>query len=92
MENKKGQVLHWTSGRENFFVSQNNLNFKVVVSKRAALLLDRLMVALQKAVEDQEGAGGFAPDRSVRATAQQQSHQLPPSSSMNNDKSSVSQD
>jgi hypothetical protein len=35
---------------------------QVVVPKRTALLLDRIMVALQKAVEDEKGGRNFAPD------------------------------
>lgn len=34
---------------------------QVVVPKRTALLLDRIMVALQKAVEDEKGGRNFAP-------------------------------
>ncbi|XP_069683387.1 uncharacterized protein AstCC isoform X2 [Periplaneta americana] len=36
--------------------------YPVVVPKRTALLLDRIMVALQKAVEDEKGARAF-PDQ-----------------------------
>jgi hypothetical protein len=34
---------------------------QVIVPKRTALLLDRIMVALQKAVEDEKGGRKFAP-------------------------------
>ncbi|XP_046740927.1 uncharacterized protein LOC124408210 [Diprion similis] len=44
--------------------------YPVVVPKRAALLLDRLMVALQKAVEEQ-GSGGSS-GRSISRSAPQQ--------------------
>jgi hypothetical protein len=35
---------------------------QVIVPKRTALLLDRIMAALQKAVEDDKGGPNFAPD------------------------------
>jgi hypothetical protein len=35
---------------------------QVIVPKRTALLLDRIMTALQKAVEDEKGGPNFAPD------------------------------
>jgi len=35
---------------------------QVIVPKRTALLLDRIMAALQKAVEDDKGGQKFAPD------------------------------
>jgi hypothetical protein len=34
---------------------------QVIVPKRTALLLDRIMVALQKAVENEKGGRSFAP-------------------------------
>jgi hypothetical protein len=34
---------------------------QVIVPKRTALLLDRIMVALQKAVEDEKGRRNLAP-------------------------------
>ncbi|PSN30982.1 hypothetical protein C0J52_26846 [Blattella germanica] len=48
---------------------------QVVVPKRTALLLDRIMVALQKAVEEEKGGGrNYAPDL---AESKVQSQNLP---------------
>jgi hypothetical protein len=43
-------------------INKSVLCVQVIVPKRTALLLDRIMSAIQKAVEDDKGRVNFAPD------------------------------
>ncbi|XP_043270544.1 uncharacterized protein AstCC [Venturia canescens] len=66
-------------------------DYPVVVTKRAALLLDRLMVALQKAIDDQGGSESGGMDTSVGLPMRQQPHSIVNTggTSISNDKSSI---